>query len=108
MGIIPIILKNKNICFLYLNYLITLKKYKYIYTNNIQKENCFKNYKLITFFKKSNVFFKTSITSNKVLKKKPLKVTPRRLRIRGKKKFNIYNISLQKKDKKKAFTNKLK
>jgi len=74
----------------------------------MQKENCFKNYKLITFFKKSNVFFKTSITSNKVLKKRPLKVTPKRLRIRGKKKFNMYNLSLQKKDKKKTSMNKLK
>merc|ERR1712166_198600 len=96
MGIILIKFKTQNNAFFFINYLIFLKKFKNSYLFNTIKQDKYKTYKLTTFFKKSNLYFKNNIFNKKILKKKIFKLNPKKYRVRGKKRVNLNKLYLNK------------
>lgn len=95
--------KEKKNLLLFINFLIFLKKFKFVYKfySSTNKHNIFD---YITLQKKSNLYFKSGLFSNKILKKKVLNNNLKKVKIKGKKK----NYTLNRNNKPNNLNNKLK
>merc|ERR1711937_205320 len=92
MGITLTKYKETKSLLLFINFIIFLKKFKFIYKFIIlNNRNTIYLQNILLLQKKSNLYFKSDIFSSKLLKKKILTSNIKKARVKGKRKNYFFN-----------------
>merc|ERR1712196_167582 len=92
MGITLTKYKETKLLLLFINFIIFLKKFKFIYKFIVlNNKNTTYLQNILLLQKKSNLNFKSDIFSNKLLKKKILTFNTKKARVKGKRKNYFFN-----------------